>query len=322
MLRAAYAVWSAGDYVSQVYFWRTAPAGLDPAALVLGNPFNAFWGQPIMQLYARAGIFAFDGPLWFGIVPLVLALTWSSWKGLPQSRLWMTVAAVFLVWSLGPYLQIFGVNTAFPLPGILLRYVPIVSNARLPARAVVFVCLGVAVLLAIACASSRRLQPSSRVAALVALVLVDCWMPLPTHRLETPPVYEQLARLPAGAVLEIPFGIRDSFGEEGRFDTSVLYYQFTHGKPIAGGYVSRVAPSVKARYRGEPVFDALLRLSGGEAGPPPIDGRQAADVLRRAGIAYVVVDRRIATAQVQDFVMSMAMTRLGGDDVKQLYAIR
>jgi hypothetical protein len=323
VLEAAFAVWRAGQYVSQIYFWRSAPAGMDPGALVLGNPFNAFWGQPIMRLYEALGIFAFDGPAWLGVAPIVLLATRTSWSRLKPSRLWLLVIGVFFVWALGPYLLLFGVNTGLPIPGILLRYIPIVSNARIPGRAVVFVILGIAMLLAMAVSSSPRLRSNWSVAALLALVFVDFWpQPLPLHHLETPPIYEQLARLPAGGLLEIPLGIRDSFGEEGRIDTNVMYFQSVHRKPIVGGYVSRIPPSVRQTFTDSPVLQALLKLSAGEvAAAPGVDGRDVRDFMKRAGVKYVVIDTRIATAQVRDLVLSMPLTLLGSDERRQLYGI-
>jgi hypothetical protein len=79
---------------------------------------------------------------------------------------------------------------------------------------------------------------------------------------------------------------------------------------------------VKSRYHDAPVFNALLRLSAGEiTKAPPIAGRDAADFLTRSGITYIVVDRRIATPQVRDFVMSMPLRRVGADQTKELYVI-
>lgn len=322
VLEAALAVWRAGQYVSQVYFWRSAPAGMDAGALVLGNPFNAFWGQPVTWLYSALGVFAFDGPAWLGVAPLVLLATRSSWAG-ARSRLWLLVSAVFFLWALGPYLLLFGINTGLPMPGILLRFIPIVSNARIPGRAVVFVVLATAMLLALAAASSSRLRATGRVAALLALVLVDFWpRELPLHHLETPKIYEQLALLPAGGLLEIPLGIRDSFGEEGRIDTNVMYFQSVHRKPIVGGYVSRIPPSIRQTFTDSPVLQALLKLSAGDVrGAPNVTGDDVRDFMRRAGVKYVAIDTRIATAQVRSLVLSMPLTLLGRDERRQLYRI-
>src|SRR5262249_61553773 len=38
---AIVSVWRKGGYVSQAYLWRSAPAGVDPGPLVLGNPRGA-----------------------------------------------------------------------------------------------------------------------------------------------------------------------------------------------------------------------------------------------------------------------------------------
>jgi hypothetical protein len=323
LLVRAFSVWRAGQYVSQTYLWRTAPAGVDPFTLVLGNPFNVFWGEWVSAVYRAANIFAFDGPLWSGIAVIVLLATWRAWSRLDAARVWLTTGVVFLLWSLGPYLVLFGVNTGMPLPGILLRYVPIVSNARLPARALVFTCLAAAVLLALAIARSPRLRRAPAIAALGALVLVDFWPALPLHRLERPAVYGRLAAEPPGAVVEVPVGIRDSFGETGRIDTTVLFHQSIHGRPIAGGYVSRIPPAVRERYERAPVFEALVKRSGGDAaGAPPVTGSEARDFLSAAGFAYVVVDRRLASPAVLELVLSMPLDRIDADEHRDVYRIR
>ena len=70
------------------------------------------------------------------------------------------IAGLFFVWALGPYLRVFGVNTAFMLPQTILRFVPVVANARIPGRAFVVVQLMIAVLGAMALAPSSRDAPA------------------------------------------------------------------------------------------------------------------------------------------------------------------
>ena len=43
-----------------------------------------------------------------------------------------------------------------------------------------------------------------------------------------------------GAVLELPLGIRDGFGEYGVLDSRVQDHQTLHEKPLVGGFVSRM----------------------------------------------------------------------------------
>ena len=45
---------------------------------------------------------------------------------------WVLVGSVFMLWALGPWLIAFGRQTPLLLPAILLRYVPVVANARIP----------------------------------------------------------------------------------------------------------------------------------------------------------------------------------------------
>jgi hypothetical protein len=322
LLQAAAAAMRSGEYVSQAYFWRSAPSGIDAGTFVLGNPFNGIWGSTVMRIYAALGIFGFDGPFWLSVVPIVLVATRASWRMRAPARLWLLVAAVFTVWALGPYLVVFGVNTGLPLPNTLLRFVPVAANARIPGHAAVFVCLGTAVLLALAVSATPAIRTGWRSWALVSVVALDFWAaPLPMYPLESPPIYQQLAAMPAGAVLDIPLGIRDGFGEEGRIDTSVLYYQTLHGRPIVGGYTGRIPPSVRARFHNAPVLDTLLKLSGGSTDAPLVNGTIAREFLKSTGVRYVVVETRLATPAVSSFVASMQLRQVAGDRFRRVFMI-
>src|SRR5581483_3210176 len=63
-----------GDYATQRYFWRSAPAGIDLATLVLGDPFQRVWGPAVTRAYAALGIDGIEAVAWLGIVPLALAV--------------------------------------------------------------------------------------------------------------------------------------------------------------------------------------------------------------------------------------------------------
>jgi hypothetical protein len=320
---AALELWRDGGYVSQAYVWRNAPAGADLATLVLGNPFNGLIGSQVMRVYDTLGIHAFSGPLWFGIVPLVLIGTWRQWRRHPAAPLWLFVSGVFLVWTLGPYLLIFGIDSGLPLPQVLLRYMPLAANARIPSHAVVFVVLGVGMLLAMALASWRERRGVLLTVGVMAVVLVDFWSaPIALHRLEIPSLYARLSGLPDGALLELPVGIRDGFGEEGRFDTSVLYYQTLHGRPIAGGYISRLSPRVADWYRTSP-FGTFLKLSAGGEVDAMEDARpdEAQDFLVSTGIGYVVVNESLSGPGLRRYVEAMELTLVASDGTRHLYRI-
>jgi hypothetical protein len=298
-----------GDYVSQPVLWRTSPAGIDVATLLAGNPFHGLWGEAVAALLASRGIDVMESSAWLGVVPLALMVVAARrCAGLAAARRWMVVGAVFLVWSLGPHLMVFGQNVGLILPHALLRYLPLMSNARIPGRAIVVVYLSLAVLSAIAIARMRMPEVRRRglVALLGAIVLLDfAAVPLPLTRLETPAVYRTLAEQPSpGSLLELPLGIRDGFGVAGAFDERVLWYQTTHGRPLAGGFVARLPRATREAYETDPLFAALLALSAGESPTSP-PAETVATLMRQRGIAFVVLDEAVAPPALRAYLASI-----------------
>jgi hypothetical protein len=323
LLIGSVSLWQQGDYISQAYFWRSGPEGVDLATLVLGNPFHPIWGAAIQRFYATVGIDPIEGVTWLGVVPIaLLAATWRTWRHRPHARLWTIVAGVFFVWALGADLRVLDARTGLYLPEVLLRFVPIVANARMPGRAIVLVYLSLAVLVAMALTSLR----DRRMRVLVAAVLLLEALPfrLPLVALDRPHVYVSLASMPAGGVLEIPLGVRDGFGERGVFDSRSLYYQTIHGKPIVGGFVARMSPALSAQYRESPALSTLLALSAGE----PVDAdvqRRSRDALigflESSNVHYVVVDMHMTRTPLHEFLASLPLVLIDSDAGHRLYRV-
>jgi hypothetical protein len=337
-------VWKAGgvllrgDYVAQRYLWRSAPKGVDVASLVLGNPFHGLWGESVRAIYHRLGIDPMEASGWLGLVPAALAI-WairryakSAVGGDPLTvpvRTWTIVAAVFLVWALGPHLMAFGVNTGMILPQTALRYVPLAAETRIPGRAIVLVHLSLAVLTAVATArwsaasGRRRLVP---IAVALAVAADGLAAPLSLVALQRPRIFETLRVQPErGAVLEIPFGLRDGYGVRGASADRALFHQTIHERPIVGGFVARLAPSVIGVYERDPLLSALLRADGGVAAdvrhrlPAPEVARAR---LRADGIAFIVIDRNVTPAALSEYVeRELWLTAIAGDDRRTVYRV-
>jgi hypothetical protein len=114
-------------------------------------------------------------------------------------------------------------------------------------------------------------------------------------------------------VCELPLGIRDGFGETGRFDSAVLLHQMLHERPIVGGFVARLDPRVAREYAAMPVVRSFLRLSSGAKlsdEPVVMTPREAASSLASAGIAFVVLDTRTASPDLIRYVQSGITLRL------------
>ena len=159
-----------GDYVSPHYPWRSAPSGVDLASVLVGNPFHWLWGPALQHLYVSCGMNLIESAGgWLGLVPVLLA-AWSlrrRWTD-QGGRHWAAIGAIFLVWAFGPHLNVFGRATGMILPETVLHWIPVVSNARMPGRAIVVVDLAVAVLGAVALAAWRAFERAGR---------TSCWLP-------------------------------------------------------------------------------------------------------------------------------------------------
>lgn len=327
LLIHAASLWRAGSYVSQAYLWRSGPGGVDAATFLLGNPFHAVWGERVRVFYARFHIDVIESGSW---IPLsAIAFTIAAIVLRRGSALWLRIGTVFLVWALGPWLTLFGRQTPVILPAMLVRFVPVMANARIPGRAMVVVYLAIAMLAAIGFDRMTCRGRGARAMAwcLVLLLVIEC---VPSR----PPLYapDRLSNYVAlraagsnGAVCELPIGLRDGFGETGSLDEAVLLHQMIHERPIVGGFVARLPPAIATTYEKLPVIRSLLRLSSGGAASEQdltLTRAEAAAALASAGIAFVVLDTRRASASLIDYVQSrIELRRMAEEDGRVFYEV-
>lgn len=323
----ALALLQRGDYVTQTYFWRSAPKGIDLATLLLGNPFHGLWGSAVQQSYRWLDVDVVEQGAWLGVVPIILAGLAVGRRGTSHDvRFWLTTGVVFFVWALGPHLMAFGANTGMILPQTLLRYIPLAANARLPGRAIVFVYLATAVLGSLAIAEwQKRSRDNLALAAIALLIVVDFIpAPFPLGAIDRPAIYETLRDRPEpGALLELPAGIRDGMFARGFLDHRVLAYQMIHGRPIVGGFVARLPPAIIAGYESDPLIAALLSLSernGSPVGALP-DRRQAGELLAKNGITFVMLNREHAPPALVEYTDPLPLVIVATEGQRTLYRV-
>jgi hypothetical protein len=279
-----------GGYASQSYFWRSGPRGVDLATAVLGPPMHTLTGGLTSALDRQLSIERIEQTAWLGLVTsvlLVAAIRRLSVLG-SDARRWLWVWAIFVVWSLGPSLSIAGIDTGLLLPQTLVRFVPVLSNARMPGRAIVMVQLASAVLGAMV-VTRLSWKPRTLLLLVGAVVLESLTAPFPLYRLPPADAIDASLADASGAVVELPSGLRDGFGEWGRFDSRALVHQIGHGRPLVGGFSARLAPSVTAAYRNDRPLSSLFDLSSGiiTADALPQD---LGTSLTRSAITHVVVN--------------------------------
>lgn len=310
-----------GSYVTQAAGLRSGPQGIDIATLVLGPPFHGLVGSAIRTIYERLGIDVMEASGWIGATVMVLALmSLRRWRE-REHRRWLLVALVFVVWALGPYLIAAASNTGVLLPQAVARYVPFLNNARMPGRAMVVVSM-------LACVIAARYLSTHRrrvVAAAAALgVLESLASPLPAVAVPVSPAHAVLAgSSEPGGVLPVPFGLRDGFGTHGLVDHSALYFQTVHRRPIAGGFVARLPPRVLEWYDAREPYHALMEMGEGRgvpAGSPSCDEMKAG--LDQASLAFVVVNRQLATPAMLELTARMPLTPIARDAQYDVFRIR
>jgi hypothetical protein len=284
-----------GRMVDVPVLWRSSAPGVDVAAFLLPNP-NHPWAPASMVSWIRRQ----PGENIASIPLVALAILVVAWRraGHRPDRLWMGMSVVFLSLALGPFIRVAGAQTGIPTPWTFLRYLPVIGEARMPARFSVIVIMAIAVMCAGAIGALMRHYPHRRrtVIALVSGALVfELWSaPRPLYSADVPAVYERIARDARSLrVLDLPFGVRDGLTTTSAFNPATLFYQTAHRKPVVGGYLSRLSDAEKAAHLGHPLLGALATLSEGRdltdaerdravaAGPPLVHGIQ---------LGWVVVD--------------------------------
>jgi hypothetical protein len=214
-------------------------------------------------------------------------------------------------------------------PAAIVRFLPIASNARIPARAMVLVYLTLAMLSAIAVRAIRQRHGGTRLVALLATVLaIDFFAaPVPTVPVACPAIYDTLRERPEqGALVELPLGFGDGFGALTPVENRVmLACQTVHERPLVGGFVARLSPRVTAAYRSDALLAAFLTLSGasGEFARVTAPDRDAArERLTNDHISFVLLDRTVASPELTEFVDRVLPLRLvttAGD--RSLYVV-
>ena len=237
-------------------------------------------------------------------------LLYGRWPGLPERRLFpgilpplLALVGLLLVPPGVPLVAyLIGLAAAFELSlgsngylyPLLYEHAPPFRGLRAPARAAVFVLLFLGVLAAHGYAALvRAARPRVRqaaAAAAIAVLLLEYWVaPLPLARYANtpPPLYAWLAAQPKGLVAEFPMPLPNTLpGHDPRY----VYMSTFHWLPLLNGYSGYYPRSYIRR---------LDRLAGF-----PDDASM--EVLRSAGVRYVVVHSSGYTAEERQRVISAA----------------
>lgn len=309
--------------------WRSSPRGADLLALFSPNPNNPLFGVVWRDWATRqAGGFVENvASLTFVALAVIGAAVWRYRFRAP--RFWLVATIAFALISLGPFVFVGGLNTYVPGPWALLRYVPIVDFARMPARFAALMMLGLAVLFAVSLTHVRRQVPRPRtLLALVGVALTIELSPAPRtlYSAHVPGIYETIAHDPRTMrIMELPLGFRDGESSIGNFSASSQFYQTYHEKRLIGGYLSRIARRELTRQLAFPVIRTIVALSEGR-GISESEREALLDhgprFAARARLGYVVIDRgRTPEGLRQTAIDAFRLVKIGEDDGVELYRV-
>jgi hypothetical protein len=326
-----YALWyrlSDGGLLHQPIFWRSSPRGVDLLAFFIPNPNHKLFGQASRAwlMGNPEGYAEHTAAVTFTALAVIAIAIW-RYQFRPPG-VWLVLTTFFGALALGPFIHIAGVNTFVPGPWAVLRYLPIVSAARMPQRFSIVLMLAFAIVFGLALAHIASRTPRLRrpllgvIGVLLAFELAP--MPRSAPAAPVPEIYRIIADDPRDvAVLGIPFGFSDGEGSEGRYNGASQYYQTFHQKPIIGGAISRITENERTRQRRGPVRRALLKLSEGKSideGEYAAARRAAPQFVRDARLGYVVIDSGITSPELRQFVIDIfGLVKVAESSGRELY---
>jgi hypothetical protein len=330
MLHAAAPLLTGEGSPTPPVYWRSSPTGANLLAFVLPSPLHPLAPSALVRWTSGLP----DGfienvvaiPL---VVLLVIGLAWRL--GWSPPRWWMLFTLTFGLLALGPFVHVGTFNTHVPGPWALLRYVPVIALARAPQRFAVLMLLGLAMLFALALWWMGRTYPHRRrlVIGLATLVLAAELLPVPRalYSADVSAVHRAVAATTGDRpLLELPTGVRAGTTNVGNTTARSQYLQTNHGRPLVGGYLSRVPERQIDRLRHDPVLEVLFLMSEG-ADPTPDQVAQLTEhgpaFLARTGVELVVVDRGHAPpALVELAVRAFRLDPVMTDGPFDLYRVR
>ncbi|MFH0861371.1 MAG: hypothetical protein V1921_09235 [Candidatus Altiarchaeota archaeon] len=218
-----------------------------------------------------------------------------------DSAIWLALAVIFLVLSLGPVLHVGGETRVFGRDEIILPYaflyehIPLVSAFRTPDRFVLMLFFSLSVAGCYGMAEVRKTFDRGRiwrirlgtvaVMILAAIMMLEYTVvPFPMqNRIEHHQIYYQM-RDEVGdyAILDIPLGIGGEY----------LYHQPVHEKKLVFGYASHLTPADHNNLMAFLNTRELATLDGRipNTGRPLIVETQS--FLRMYGLRYVIIHKR------------------------------
>jgi hypothetical protein len=309
-------------------YWRSSTDGIDLLALFTPNPNHPIFGAPWRRWLSSMSGDYLETVSTLPVVAIAI-IVGTMWRlRFRPPVLWVALLLLFAALALGPFVHVGGINTYVPGPWALLRYVPVVSAARVPGRFAIPAMLAFAMLFGTALRHACNRLPEYRrpILAAVGTILLFELLPAPRtlYSAEVPAVYKIIAADSRDVrVLNLPFGFRDGESSVGNFNPAAQYYQTYHGKRLIGAYLSRISRNEIGRQRKSFItLRALIALSEGKSLPPEVlrvHKWRGPRFVRRANLGYVVISTH-ASSELREFAIeAFGLEKISESDGLELF---
>ena len=308
-------------------FVAETPQQTDLLAYVLPNRYHPLWGEAVYNWYDNVGVNKTYTPFaGFTVLLLILIGLWRQWRA---ARFWLVVALLYVLLALGSSLQVNGV-ALMPLPMAWLEDLFLIQIVRHPDRFNVILSIPVAILAAYGVqsiierfavnenhpAGTGLRRPASAAIVLVGsfalLIMGEYMVSYPLYPLDTPAWYGQLAQDEEWfGIVDLPLGSRS-------YDKEYMLYQFTHGKPLVGGHVSRLPEDAYTFINSVPL---LRELRENPTLPPDLSNvAEQLRLLHAEDVRYLVLHKKfLSDEQEAEWQRWLVLPPLYADDDVLVY---
>ncbi len=257
------------EYIAPSTVWKSEFSGADLLAYLAPSPFHPVWGKVGTAIRSEWTMGLSESVLFPGLCVLFLAVRGLAQVKAPFRGLLTGLLCIAGPLSLGQHLHLGGHNLWLPLPFQLLKTLPFFENFRMATRFGLLVILSLTILAAYGLEKLRLQKGWKWAAGALLLTLFELFpAPLPTSDSTPPAVFGYLARQKgSGTLLEIPFGRLDGLKGVGLPGPQGMAWQYLHGYPLIGGYLSRIPQSYLDEVEQDAVLSAVVKRQAGQAHP-------------------------------------------------------
>ena len=277
MLQAAFSFSKTEMFESLVGWGGAESLGVDVLAFFLPPSDNLFFGFFTRGLLGSLSMEWESTVAYVGVFALISVVVLIVRKLHRNTSVfdWLLTWAVFLIFALGPRLNIAGrglfsldgLNFSWspPLPFAIFHFLPFLQHFRTPGRLMIMVSLSTAVLVGYLFAKVLpRIRVKCRLLLAFCLTLLFFLDGFKLLDLTSPSVsafyYNLGNESQEYTILEIPLVIRGRYSDLGQTDARFMYDQTIHNKRVLGGYIISVPDKYFVKAREDPVLGSIVLL--------------------------------------------------------------